>query len=46
MYTHAPSIYMMPSEVGRGIRTPGTGVKGGCELPSGCLEPNPDPHVI
>jgi hypothetical protein len=26
-----------------GFRSPGTGVKDGCELPCGCLESNPGP---
>ena len=43
MYVYAPCACLVPMKARRGVRSPGTGVKDGCEPPCGCWESNPGP---
>ena len=42
-YMYIPHACLMPAEVRRGIRSPGTGVTDGWEPPCGCRELNSGP---
>lgn len=43
LYFCWPLVYLVPMEVSRTIRSPGSGVRGGCEPPCGCRESNLSP---
>jgi hypothetical protein len=42
-FLHGYTLYEVPVEDRRGIRSPGSGVTGGCDQLCGCWELNPDP---
>lgn len=41
-WVYTPYVYRSPYKAEEGVRAPGTGISGNCELPCGCWEPSPD----